>query len=111
MRVQVVLEEYPHETERQRAAIDAVQIAMGWSSSQTAKRYVHAISHAEAFELVQTRFLDRLTKHARDLPTLAAQVGGSETTGEAAVSSDALDFVDEAKATIAWIASLRGAVS
>jgi hypothetical protein len=29
MRVQVVLEEYPHDGERQGAAIDAVQIAMG----------------------------------------------------------------------------------
>ncbi len=112
MRVQVVLEEYPHDGERQRAAIDAVQIAMGWTSSQTAKRYVHAISHAEAYELVQRRFVDRLTKHARDLPTLAAAVGGhSEAADERSVGSDALDFVDEAKATIAWITSLRGAIS
>ena len=112
MRVQVVSEEYPHDGERQRAAIDVVQTAMGWRSSQTAKRYVHAISCAEAYELVQSRFVDRLTRHARDLPTLAAQVGGrSEATGERSVSSDALDFVDEAKATIAWITSLRGAMS
>jgi integrase len=112
MRVQVVLEEYPHDGERQRAAIDAVQVAMGWSSSQTAKRYVHAISQAEAYELVQSRFIDRLTKHARDLPTLAAQLGGdSETTAERSATSNSLDFVDDAKATIAWITSLRGAIS
>ncbi len=112
MRVQVALEEYPDASERQRAAIEAVQVAMGWTSSQTAKRYVHAISHAEAYELVQSRFIDRLTKHARDLPTLAAQVGGHcEATGEGSVTNGALDFVDEAKATIAWIASLRGAIS
>jgi integrase len=112
MRVQVILEEYPNDGERQRAAIDAVQIAMGWRSAQTAERYVHAISQAEAYELVQSRFVDRLTRHARDLPTLAAQVAGrSEASGEMSESSDALDFVDEAKATIAWITSLRGAIS
>ena len=34
---------------------------------------LHAISHAEAFELIQRRFIDRLAWHARDFPTAMAQ--------------------------------------
>jgi integrase len=53
MRVSAALEAYPDSSDRQRAAVEAVQVAMGWASSETARRYVHAISTAETHELVQ----------------------------------------------------------
>ncbi len=40
---------------------------MGWRSRETAQRYFHAISEAEAHEAVQEQFVDRLLQHARDL--------------------------------------------
>ena len=80
MRVSSALEAYPDSSERQRAAVEAVQVAMGWASAETAKRYVHAISTAEAQELIQRRFIDRLVTHARDLPTAMAQIRDSKQT-------------------------------
>jgi integrase len=110
MRVSAALEAYPDFSERQRAAIEAVQLAMGWASAETAKRYVHAISHAEAHELIQRRFIDRLAVHARDLPTAVAQARGQVEPSSRATEVDvALDFDAEAQATIAWISSLGGA--
>jgi integrase len=112
MRVSAALEAYPDSSERQRAAVEAVQVAMGWASSETARRYVHAISTAEAQELVQRRFIDRLAAHARDLPNAMAQTRSTKLANSQphGVADDhiSLDLDTDAQRTIAWIASLGG---
>ena len=113
MRVSAALEAYPDSSERQRAAVEAVQVAMGWASSETARRYVHAISTAEAQELVQRRFIDRLTVHARDLPSAMAQTHDHEQHNVRIAHGIARDDVTidldaDAQRTMAWIVSLGG---
>ncbi|MBV9896293.1 MAG: tyrosine-type recombinase/integrase [Chloroflexi bacterium] len=109
MRVSAALEAYPNSTERQRAAVEAVQVAMGWASSETARRYVHAISTAEAHELVQRRFIERLVGHARDLRDAATQTQRSRRVTPAIGDEDvALEFDDGAQRTLVWLASLGG---
>jgi hypothetical protein len=113
MRVSAALEAYPDSSERQRAAVEAVQVAMGWASSETARRYVHAISTAEAQELVQRRFIDRLAAHARDLPSAMAQTHDQEQPNLRIAHGIARDDVTidldaDAQRTMAWIASLGG---
>jgi len=113
MRVSAALEAYPDSNERQRAAVEAVQVAMGWASSETARRYVHAISTAEAHELVQRRFIDRLAAHARDLPSAMAQTRdthepSSHLPTRIAYENVKLDLDADAQRAIAWIASLGG---
>jgi site-specific recombinase XerD len=111
MRVSSALEAYPDSSERQRAAVEAVQLAMGWTSAETARRYVHAISTAEAQELIQRRFIDRLAAHARDLPSALAQTRGpTQTEARGYRSADdevTLDLDADAQRTIAWIASFN----
>jgi hypothetical protein len=110
MRVSAALEAYPDSTERQRAAVEAVLVAMGWASSETARRYVHAISTAEAHELVQRRFIDRLAAHARDLPTAITQTHQNPHAASASADKQVtLEFDAEAQRTIDWIASLSRA--
>jgi integrase len=113
MRISAALEAYPDSTERQRAAVEAVQVAMGWASSETARRYAHAISTAEAYELIQRRFIDRLSGHARDLPGVVSQMHVSRhRAGECDHGEDeaTLDLDADAQRTIAWLASLDGSV-
>ena len=86
---------------------------MGWASSETARRYVHAISTAEAQELVQRRFIDRLAAHARDLPTAVAQARdpdqpNSRVPHGSARDNVTLDLDADAQRTMAWIVSLGG---
>jgi hypothetical protein len=112
MRVSAALEAFPDSSERQRAAVEAVQVAMGWASSETTRRYVHAISTAEAQELVQRRFIDRLAAHARDLPSAMARTRSTKLANSQphGVADDhiTLDLDTDAQRTIAWIASLGG---
>jgi integrase len=113
MRVSAALEAYPDSNERQRAAVEAVQVAMGWASSETARRYVHAISTAEAQELIQRRFIDRLAAHARDLPSAMAQTHDQQQPNSRiphgiARDNVTLDLDTDAQRTMAWIASLGG---
>ena len=111
MRVSSALEAYPDSSERQRAAVEAVQVAMGWASADTAKRYVHAISTAEAQELIQRRFIDRLATHARDLPSALAQTAGPTHThamgSRIPAKQVALDLDADAQRAIDWVASLN----
>jgi hypothetical protein len=83
----------------------------GWASAETARRYVHAISTAEAQELIQRRFIDRLAAHARDLPSAQARTAGSAHTNamgsRAAADEVMLDLDPDAQRTIDWIASLK----
>src|SRR6516225_11874184 len=90
--------------------VEAVQVDMGWASSETARRYVHALSTAEAQELIQRRFIDRLVTHARDLPSAMAQLRDTKQNNAkrhgVADESMTLDLDADAQRTIAWIASL-----
>jgi integrase len=112
MRVTAALEAYPDSSERQRAAVESVQVAMGWASSVTARRYVHAISTAEAHELDQRRFIDRLAAHVRDLPNAMAQTKDKQQSSQVprgiAEENVILDLDADAQRTLAWIASLGG---
>ena len=86
---------------------------MGWASSETARRYVHAISTAEAQELVQRRFIDRLAAHARDLPSAMAQTHGQQQPSShipRGIADDdvTLELDADAQRTMVWIASLGG---
>ena len=74
MRMAAILDAHPNAGEQQRAAVEAVQETMGWSSRETAQRYFHAISVAEAREVVQERFVDR----ARAGPAIRRSASGSE---------------------------------
>jgi len=111
MRVSSALEAYPDSSERQRAAVEAVQVAMGWTSAETARRYVHAISTAEAQELIQRRFIDRLATHARDLPSALAQTAGpthsNAMESRLAAMEMTLDLDADAQRAIDWVASLN----
>jgi site-specific recombinase XerD len=76
-RVALAAELAQGDRERQREMIAAVQHDLFWQSSDTLQIYTHAISTAQAYELLQTAYIDRVKSPPRTPRQAAAAIAGN----------------------------------
>jgi hypothetical protein len=75
---------------------------MAWQSEETARRYRHVISQAEAMEQFQARFIARVTSGPATLPEVITELRQDREP----MAEDELAFSVETEETLEWLQSL-----